>query len=115
MRAAFTAEELRAIAFGRSSRPTMSTTKAWRVGMSNALTIPRAAAIAKTWAIVTCPDSVSAASVAASPAEAACVPTRSRRFSTRSASAPPNGARKNTGAWPTKPVRPRRIGESVSR
>src|SRR5665647_385894 len=41
-RAPFTMEELRAIAFPKSSLfSTISTTKDWRIGMSNALTMPR--------------------------------------------------------------------------
>ena len=64
MRAAFTAEELRAIAFGMSSRPTISTTNDWRVGMSKALTVPSRAATDQDLRIVTWPESVSAASTA---------------------------------------------------
>ena len=48
MRAALKREELRAMALVRSSGPTNSMAKAWRVGMSNALTTPRMRARAKT-------------------------------------------------------------------
>ena len=40
IRAPFIIEELSAIAFMRSSRPTISTTNAWRIGTSKALMAP---------------------------------------------------------------------------
>ena len=66
------------MALMRSSRPTMSTTNACRVGMSKALTTPRSAASTKTCHTWTRPVSVRAARTKARSMAAVCVATRMR-------------------------------------
>ena len=61
MRAPLKIIEFIAIALGRSSRPTISTTNAWRPGMSNELTNPLSAASTITYSTLTTPAHVSAA------------------------------------------------------
>src|ERR1035438_9131972 len=115
MRAPLNMEEFKAIAFSRSSLPTMSIRNAWRAGMSNAFTTPRPAAIAiicQTWMR---PDSVSSASTVARTMEAICVPMTTRRRLLRSATMPPIGAMMNTGIWLAKPTVPSSNAEPVMR
>ena len=115
IRAMLKIDELSAMAFGRSSRLTISTRKACRAGMSNALTIPRSDARMKTSFTVTRPASVSAPSAKARSIEDVWVATRRLRRFCRSATAPPRGARRKIGICPQKPASPRRRDEPVSR
>ena len=94
IRLPLTIDEFSAIAFGRSARSsTISTTNAWRAGVSNALMTP----------CTTCssedrphgdhvPDSVSTASASDCSIDRTCVTTRMRWRSQRSTSTPANGA-----------------------
>ena len=87
-RVALNIDEFNAIAFIRSSFPTISTRKDWRVGMSKALTIPRNAASAMTLSTVTLPVATRAASANACIMRSVCVMTTTRRLSLRSATTP---------------------------
>ena len=74
--------EFSAIAFGRSSIPTISTTNACRPGMSNELTIPLKAARITTCATRTVPVKVNAASTNALSISSTCATIIRRRRST---------------------------------
>ncbi len=115
IRAPLKSEELSPMALIRSSRPTISTRNDCRAGMSNALTIPRAAASATMCHSRTTPPSVSAASANASTIEIAWVKTMIRWRSNRSATAPPIGARRKIGTCRAKPTRPSIVARPVSR
>ena len=115
MRAAFTIDELSAIALGRSSRVTISMTNDCRVGMSNAFTTPRPAAIAMTAGTVTRWATVRLPSSSASTIAEVCVASSTRRRSTRSAAAPPSGLSSSTGSCPENPTRPSSSAERASR
>ena len=79
---------LRPTAFGRRRIGTISETKAWRAGLSKALTMPVSVASTYTCHNSTVSVSTSMASAAPVSAIAACVTTRSCRFGTRSLTAP---------------------------
>ena len=106
--------ELSAMAWRKSSRPTMSSVIAWRDGMSNALMRPRPNA--STMISHTCTMPVErqhrrAGSPAPSTSSASMISIRRR--STRSAIMPPNGAMKNTVTCAQNDVSPSRNGECV--
>jgi hypothetical protein len=73
-RAPLNMEEFSAIAFIKSSLPTMSTRNDCRPGMSNAFTTPRKLASTNTCQTWTLCDRVSAARMNASSIDATCVP-----------------------------------------
>ena len=98
MRAVWTRTEFSETALSTWSRSTISLTKLWRVGLSTAVTIPRAKIRAKTTHTWTSPKAVSAQSTSAGTAMSACVTTSSRRFGRRSASRPPQAPATRTGA-----------------
>ncbi len=115
MRALLNIDEFRAMAFIRSSFPTMSTINAWRVGMSNAFTIPRHEASTKTCQTCTCPDRVRNDSASARSIDALWVAITTRCRLWRSATAPPNEASRNTGSWLQNPTVPSSNDEPVRR
>ena len=88
MRAALNSEELRAIAFMRSSLPTISTRNACRIGMSNALAMPRIVASSSTCHTAITPVHTRIATVKASSMNAICMKMITRRLSARSAMTP---------------------------
>src|SRR4051794_29014620 len=114
IRAALKMEELRAMAFVKSSGPTNSTAKAWRVGMSNALTTPRMSARAKTcqsWIVFV---QIRMAVTAETRPNVVWVMSRVVRLGNRSAATPPNNPNTSTGAnWQTL-MSPSIKGEEVS-
>ncbi len=87
-RVALNTDEFSAIAFIKSSFPTISTRNDWRVGMSNALTIPKNAASPMTLCTVTRPVPTRAASPNACSMRRVCVMITTRRLSVRSATTP---------------------------
>jgi hypothetical protein len=89
MRELWTITEFSATALTTRSGPTISTTNAWRAGLSSALTEPRTSTSASTIQASTWPVVVSAKSASAGSAIAGCVIESSRRFGKRSASRPP--------------------------
>ena len=114
IRAALNIAEFRPIAFVTSSRPTISTTNAWRVGMSTALTSPSSAAstrMCQTWVTFA---NVSAARARARIIDATCVPMIVFRFGRTSAITPPNRPRIRTGRNWTAARNPSQIGSWVS-
>ena len=115
MRAPLNMEEFSAIAFIRSSLPTMSTRNACRAGMSNAFTTPSSVASTRMCHTCTFPVSVNAARRNASTMEAVWVPITIRCRSWRSATVPPSGATRKTGIWLANPTVPRSSAEPVSR
>jgi hypothetical protein len=115
IRAPLKIDEFSAMAFGRSSRPTISTTNDWRAGMSNAFTTPSAAPNANRCGTRMRPVSVSAARANASAIAVVWVARRIRWRLRRSATAPPIGARRNTGICVAKLSRPRSTEEPVRR
>jgi hypothetical protein len=86
-RAAFTMEELRAMAFVMSS-PATSARSAWRAGTSKALVSPSISASAMTWRGWTTPVRVTTASSVAWTAALIWVVSTSRRRGKRSAREP---------------------------
>ncbi len=88
-RAVFTSTLLRLTAFLSSSGPTISCTKAWRTGLSQAVTRPSIRARPTTIQSWTAPLSTRIASVSAMTPRAAWVVISRRRLSRRSASSPP--------------------------
>ena len=107
--------ELSATALCRSSRPTISTVKDWRVGTSMAFSRPNIRASAATCQISTTPVKVSVASVSACSRKPPCVNSSSVRRSIRSAIVPPRAEKKNTGPCWRKPMNPSASGEPVRR
>ncbi len=116
IRAECTITLLRLTALTTRSVPTISITKLCRVGLSTALTVPRAKTSAKTIHGVTTPAAVTVKSASAGNAIVAWVIISSRRFSKRSASNPPHAPNRRIGrncravVSPTAtplPVRPR--------
>ena len=103
------------MAFIRSSRPTMSTRNACRAGMSNALTMPRHVASTNTCHTRTCPLSVSAASTSGNTIDNVCVVMMMRWRLTRSATAPPIVAKRNTGMSVANEVTPSSAADPVRR
>jgi hypothetical protein len=89
--------ELSAIALGKSSRPTISTTKVWRAGMSKAVTRPLIAARMITYSTRTTPAQVSAARMNAFNISSTCVVTINRRRSAWSTITPANSVTSSTG------------------
>ena len=115
MRAPLNIEEFSAMAFIRSSLPTMSTRNACRAGMSNALTTPCRADKPKMCHTCTLPVRVSAARTRASSMAAVWVAMTTRCRLCRSAIVPPKGAMRKTGIWPAKPTAPNKNDEPVRR
>ena len=87
-RAALNIEEFRAMALTRSSLPTISTMKDWRVGMSKALTTPSREASAITFQTAIVCVQYRIASANACSMESVWVSTTMRRLSLRSATTP---------------------------
>src|SRR5439155_190662 len=114
MRAPLNAAELRAIAFTRSSFPTISTTKTWRVGMSITFAQPRRSARTATCQYWTCPLQTSAVIVNAWRARADWVARISRRLGSRSTIAPATTENIKTGANWNVPMSPSLSGEPLS-
>ena len=104
---------LRAIALGTSSRPTISTVNAWRVGMSTALVMPRM--VASTRMCHTCTVSVtdSPNRMNASVIWMAWVVISVGRFGRASAIRPPNRPRMSTGRKASAVASPRISGSFV--
>ena len=98
MRAVCTSTLLRPTALTTRSEPTISITKLWRVGLSRALTVPRASTSANTIHSSTEPVAASAQRASAGSAIAAWVSIRMRRLGKRSASRPPNAPSTRIGA-----------------
>ena len=98
--------ELMAMALGKSSRPTISTTKACRAGPSNALTTPVSAASTMISQTCTSPVKVNAARMKASSMAEACVMTSRLRLLTRSTTTPPHGEINSDGIAAANPTRP---------
>ena len=88
-RAEFTSTLLRLTAFLSSSGPTISWTKDWRTGLSQANTTPSSSARPTTIQSWTTPVNTRRASVRAMIPRAAWVVISRRRLSSRSASSPP--------------------------
>ncbi len=105
-RALLNISEFRAIAFGRSSRPTMSTTKACRAGASKALTNPSPAARRMICHTRTTPVNVSTARMNASSIAPLWVIISSQRLGTRSTTTPPHGVTNSDGMAEAKPTMP---------
>src|SRR5207247_2154542 len=114
MRAPLNAAELRATAFTRSSFPTISTTKTWRVGMSITFAQPRRSARTATCQYWTCPLQTSAVIVNAWRARADWVARISRRLGSRSTIAPATTENIKTGANWNVPMSPSLSGEPLS-
>ena len=110
-RAALNRLELRATAFGSSSRPTISNVSAWRAGASSTSTVPRRPASSSTCQAVTTPTSVSNVRMAAIAIETTCVQITARRASRRSTTTPANTV--NGRNWQSA-SRPTATGECVS-
>jgi hypothetical protein len=115
LRAALKIEELSAIAFSKSSRPTISTVNDWRAGASKALATPSRKASTNTCQTCTRPVSVSRARIAASTIAATWVASSSRRLETRSTTVPAGSESSSTGAELAAAARPSSAGESVRR
>ena len=98
MRAQCTITLFRLTAFTTRSGPTISITKLWRVGLSTALTTPRANTSANTVHGSTVPLAASAHSSTAGTTIATWVTISSRRLSKRSASSPPKAPNSRIGA-----------------
>ena len=114
-RAPLNIEELSAIAFSKSSRPTISIRNDCRAGTSNAFTVPSSVASAIISQTRMRPVSVSAARVNASSIEAVCVAITTRRRGHRSAASPASGDSRKMGIWLTKPSTPRSTDDPVRR
>ena len=97
IRAALKIAELSATAFVTSSRPTISTENACRVGMSMAFVKPSRSASTKMCHTCTVLVAVSTASTNASVIADACVTISVRRFGRWSATRPPNRPNTSTG------------------
>jgi len=116
MRLAFTIDELRAIALGRSARSsTISTTKACRAGVSKALTTPwkalrRRIQVTSIVRVRARPASANDCSI-----ERTWVTQRTRYRPQRSTQTPARGASRNVGIWPAKPTRPSTDADPVRR
>ena len=115
MRAILNMVELSAMAFIRSSLPTVSATKTWRADISNESEQPSTNAISATCQTCTAPDQVSAARMKASVMAMVCVEMMSLRLLTRSAITPPGRANIRIGIVWLKLTRPSASGEPVKR
>jgi hypothetical protein len=94
--------ELRAIALASRWRGTRSAASAWRMGMSTAFTRPSTNAMTITIGIWITPLAISRKRTKACRQAAACEMIKAQRLSIRSATTPPNGARKRAGPnWRT--------------
>ena len=93
----------------------MSTTKAWRAGVSNAFTTPWTRLSSRTCVTVITPASASHASANDCTMDATCVATSTRYRPQRSTQTPANGASTKVGIWPAKPTRPSVAAEPVRR
>src|SRR6185312_5077915 len=105
--------EFSEMAWRKSSLPTICTVMAWRMGTSKALMNPwnsASATICQTWIKWV---SVRIASAADCRQASDWVMNNSRRLSKRSAMAPPNAEKKNTGTEAAKEVTPKISGEWV--
>ena len=114
IRAPLKIAELRATALATSSRPTISTVNAWRVGMSTALVMPRIVAstrICHTWTVSV---TTSANRMNASVIWTAWVTISVWRLGSASAIRPPNSPSRSTGRNASAVVRPRTSGSLVS-
>ena len=114
MRAKLKSDEFKATAFGKSSRPTISTTKAWRVGISSELVSPSKLARTRTcqrctWPVATRAQSANAWSMADD-----CVNKSTVLFGKRSARTPPKSERSITGKNCRAPTTPRSQALCVS-
>ena len=114
MRAALNVAELSAMPFRRSSRPTISTRKDCRDGMSSAFTSPITPARVATCQYRTEPVHVRAARAKAGSIRAIWVARMSRRFGVRSTTTPATAEKRSTGANWSALTSPRRKGELVS-
>ncbi len=115
-RAPLTIEELMAMALPRSRRSsTICTRKAWRAGMSKALTRPCTAMSTVISARLITPASVSAPISSACSARIACVHSSSLRRLRRSTQTPANGPIRNEMMLPVKLTSPSSSAELVSR
>ncbi len=106
IRAMLKSDEFSAMAFGRSSRPTISTTNACRVGMSSELVRPSNAARTSTCQICTWPLATSAQSRTACSIANDCVNKSTLRLGRRSARTPPKRDRSITGKNCSAPTTP---------
>ena len=113
-RPALKSDELSAIAFGSSSRPTSRKVKAWRFGASKTSAAPPQNASTKYGHTTSTPANASAASTAATTIELACVIITTRRLSNRSASTPEKRPKIMNGANRAKTRAPTYTGECVS-
>ena len=93
---------LKAIAWRKSSRPTMSTVKDWRAGVSTAVMMPSTSASTMMVLISILPVSVSTVRIAACIMQSARVTMKTERRSWRSAIMPAKGVMKKIGACETK-------------
>ena len=97
IRAEFATALLSATALASLSRPTISSTNAWRAGSSTTVTSPSAIASPNTIHTLTTSVSTSNHSTIASSAMRAWVTSRTLRRSKWSATAPPHSPKSNTG------------------
>jgi hypothetical protein len=88
------------MAFGKSSRATISALNDWRTGISNALTIPTQNATVAMCQICTTPVPTKTPRTAAKTSEAQFVHSKVRRLSTRSAMAPAYSVSSRIGIEP---------------
>ena len=113
-RAALNIAELRATALPMSSRPTISTANAWRVGMSTTLVSPPSRARTMTCHTSTAPVATRANIVNARIILTAWVAISALRLGTASAIRPPNRPRTMTGIHWNAATTPSRNGSPVS-
>ena len=115
MRAPLNIDEFSAMAFIRSSLPTISTRNDCRAGISKAFTTPRSEASTKMCHTCTTPVRVSVAKIAARIIDEIWVAITRRWRLNRSATIPPSGATRNTGNWLANPAVPNNRGDPVMR
>ena len=113
-RAPLNIAELRATALPMSSRPTISTEKAWRVGMSTTLVSPPSSARIMICQTSTAPVNTRANIVNDRIILTACVAIRVWRLGRASAIRPPNRPRTMTGIHCIAATTPSRNGSPVS-
>ena len=106
MREQWTTTEFSATALTTRPGPTISTTNAWRAGLSTATIVPRTSTRASTIQACTAPVSASANRVKAGTAIETCVTVNSRRLGIRSASRPPHAPNRRIGRNWSPAVRP---------
>jgi len=105
-RAALNSDEFSAIAFIRSSLPTISTMNDCRMGMSNALAMPRIVARTRTCQTAITPVHTRIETVNASSMNATCIRMMTRRLSVRSAITPAYRLNSSTPTELSAAVRP---------